>query len=82
MIDENIGYLQEAEYVINPLSLNTNKSNTIDRVGILLSHLLSTPANFYNDVRRTTASVANIIVWGHRGQTYEDFWGSVRFRVL
>jgi len=44
---------------------------------MFLSDMVQTPTDFFHHVERTTASVANIIVWGYRGQKYEDFWGSV-----
>lgn len=47
---------------------------------IFMDDLLRDPSGFYNHVKRTTASTANIVVWGHRGPTYDDFWGSVSLR--
>ncbi|GME53521.1 Cytochrome p450 protein [Neofusicoccum parvum] len=49
---------------------------------VLLSDLLKAPAGFYNHVKRTTASAANIVVWGHRGATYDDFWGSCVYKAM
>ncbi|KAF4539242.1 Cytochrome p450 protein [Lasiodiplodia theobromae] len=49
---------------------------------IFMNDLLRDPSGFYNHVKRTTASTANIVVWGHRGPTYDDFWGSCVYKAL
>lgn len=43
-----------------------------------MTNLLTDPDNFYNDVRRYTASVVTSITYGFRAPTFESFWGSVR----
>jgi hypothetical protein len=45
---------------------------------MLMNDFLETPENFYTHVRRVTASIANILIFGQRGATYDSFWGSVR----
>ncbi|KAK7732983.1 hypothetical protein SLS57_000927 [Botryosphaeria dothidea] len=49
---------------------------------VLLHDLLRTPADFSQHVKRTAVSVANIIVWGHRGPTFDSFWGGTPYRSL
>jgi len=49
---------------------------------VLLQDLVNTPEDFYHHMQRATASVANIVVWGHRGKTYEDFWGSCVYKAM
>ncbi|KAI1009821.1 hypothetical protein LB504_003034 [Fusarium proliferatum] len=46
-----------------------------DRITTLLRDILTTPADFYHHVMRTTCSVACIMVWGQRGATYDSFFG-------
>lgn len=51
-------------------------------VSVLLQDLIQNPEDFYHHMQRATASVANIVVWGHRGKTYEDFWGSCVYHAM
>jgi cytochrome P450 len=51
-------------------------------VSVLLKDLAENPKDFYHHMQRATASVANIVVWGHRGKTYEDFWGSCVYEAM
>ncbi|KAF2768278.1 cytochrome P450 [Teratosphaeria nubilosa] len=49
---------------------------------ILLSDLVRDPTNFYESIQRTTASVACAVVWGHRGPTFDSFWGSGVYKAM
>jgi hypothetical protein len=42
-----------------------------------MNNLLDNPDNFYHEVRRYTASVAAVLVFGHRGPTSDSFWARV-----
>jgi hypothetical protein len=42
-----------------------------------MMNLLNKPENFYDEIRRYTASVATTIVYGFRAPTFESFWGHV-----
>ena len=42
--------------------------------------LLETPEDFFNHVKRVTASVAAIVIFGHRAPTPDSFWTTVRFK--
>jgi cytochrome P450 len=45
-------------------------------ITVLMKDFLDTPENFYKHVRRVTASIANILIFGQRGATFEgSFWG-------
>lgn len=39
--------------------------------------LVRNPDDFYHHVMRTTCSIACCMVWGHRGATFESFFGHV-----
>lgn len=39
--------------------------------------LLKSPDDFYHHIMRTTCSIACSMVWGHRGATYDSFFGHV-----
>ncbi|EXJ84074.1 hypothetical protein A1O3_04741 [Capronia epimyces CBS 606.96] len=45
---------------------------------VLMNDLLRDPDNFFNHIRRYTASVAATLVYGQRGATFDSFWGHVR----
>ncbi|CAI4213213.1 unnamed protein product [Parascedosporium putredinis] len=49
---------------------------------VLMTNLLTDPDNFYNDVRRYTASVVTSITYGFRAPTFESFWGSGVYNVM
>ncbi|TVY33893.1 Cytochrome P450 monooxygenase [Lachnellula occidentalis] len=49
---------------------------------VLLNDLLVNPDGFYNHVRRYNASVFNIIIWGHRGPTFDSFWAHTVYDVM
>ncbi|EAW15397.1 cytochrome P450 [Aspergillus fischeri NRRL 181] len=49
---------------------------------ILLNDLLRDTEGFYNHVRRYTASVASALAFGHRGPTFESFWGHAVYDVM
>jgi hypothetical protein len=51
--------------------------NAVFRATVLMNNLLDHPENFYNEIRRYTASVASVLVFGHRGPTFESFWAHV-----
>ncbi|OAL22030.1 hypothetical protein AYO20_11266 [Fonsecaea nubica] len=51
-------------------------------VTVLTHQLLTDPENFYNHVRRTTSSIACILIYGHRGPTFENFWGHAVYDAL
>jgi hypothetical protein len=39
--------------------------------------LVKTPDEFYHHIMRTTCSIACSMVWGHRGATFDSFFGRV-----
>ncbi|KAJ5471482.1 hypothetical protein N7530_008839 [Penicillium desertorum] len=43
---------------------------------ILIRDLISTPQMFFEHVKRTTVSIADIITWGFRAPTYDNWWAS------
>jgi hypothetical protein len=43
----------------------------------LLYDLLETPEQFFTHVKRTTASIGAIVMYGHRAPTYETPFGNV-----
>lgn len=45
---------------------------------VLMTNLLQNPDNFYQDVRRYTASVVTSITYGFRAASFDSFWGHVR----
>ncbi|KAJ5797968.1 uncharacterized protein N7503_007264 [Penicillium pulvis] len=49
---------------------------------VLLNDLLSAPDGFFNHVRRYTASSASVLAFGHRGATFDSFWGHVVYDVM
>ncbi|TVY53947.1 Cytochrome P450 monooxygenase patI [Lachnellula cervina] len=49
---------------------------------VLLNDLLRTPENFFDCIRRYTASVAATLVFGQRGATFESFWAHGVFDVM
>lgn len=53
-----------------------------DRINVLMQDLLDTPDNFYKHLRRVSASIANILIFGQRAPSYESFWGSCVYRTL
>ncbi|KAK9601132.1 hypothetical protein V6Z92_001190 [Aspergillus fumigatus] len=44
-------------------------------VAMFIQDLLTTPDQFFFHIKRTVASIANILVWGFRAPSYEDWWG-------
>lgn len=44
-------------------------------VAMFIMDLLTTPDNFFFHIKRTVSSIANIIVWGFRASSYDDWWG-------
>ncbi|KAI9742375.1 MAG: hypothetical protein M1818_003908 [Claussenomyces sp. TS43310] len=51
-------------------------------ITVLMLDMLNTPENFYKHVRRVTASIANILIFGQRGVTYDTFWGSAVYEAI
>jgi len=49
---------------------------------MLMHDLVHKPEDFYNHMRRVTASIACILVFGNRGATYESFWGHCVYDAL
>ncbi|KAJ5982934.1 hypothetical protein N7481_005033 [Penicillium waksmanii] len=49
---------------------------------VLLNDLMNTPDGFFNHVRRYTASSASVLAFGHRGSTFDSFWGHVVYDVM
>lgn len=49
----------------------------MSRATVLLNDLLRTPEDFFDCVRRYTASVAATLVFGQRGATFKSFWAHV-----
>ena len=47
------------------------------RICQLINDLLTAPEHFTQHIKRTTASVATIVLYGNRAKTYESFWGTV-----
>ncbi|KAF2871230.1 cytochrome P450 oxidoreductase-like protein [Massariosphaeria phaeospora] len=45
----------------------------------LMHDLLETPEDFSNHVKRTTASVATIVMFGFRAKTFESFWAKCAY---
>lgn len=41
--------------------------------------LLQTPEEFFGHIRRVTASVASIIIFGFRAPTVDNFWATVSY---
>lgn len=66
----------------SPHPLSSKPTNPPTRNAVLLHDLLRTPSDFSQHVKRTAVSVANIIVWGHRGPTFDSFWGGTPYRSL
>lgn len=52
------------------------------RNALLLHDLIKNPDKFSEHIRRAAVSVANIIIWGHRGPTFESFWGCTPYKSL
>ena len=50
---------------------------SVCRATVLMNNLLDRPDNFYDEIRRYTASVAAVLSFGHRGATFESFWAHV-----
>ncbi|GME35082.1 cytochrome p450 [Neofusicoccum parvum] len=49
---------------------------------VMLHDLVKSPEKFSEHVKRTTISVANMIIWGHRGPTFDNFWGCTPYKSL
>ncbi|GME65473.1 cytochrome p450 [Neofusicoccum parvum] len=72
-----------AAHNLSPRLLDANVAPLQEaEMAILLHDLLRTPNKFFDHIKRSTGSVANIIIWGHRGATYESFWGYNVYRSL
>ncbi|KAK8159123.1 cytochrome P450 [Phyllosticta citrichinensis] len=73
-----------ASHVLSPRTLDDKggKFVTLHEMSVLLLDLLKSPEDFYKHVKRTTCSVANVVVWGHRAATYDEFWGHNVYKAL
>jgi cytochrome P450 len=49
---------------------------------MLMADMLNDPKDFYNHIRRYTASVASILVFGSRGPTFDSFWAHGVYDVM
>ncbi|KAK4150414.1 putative cytochrome P450 oxidoreductase [Chaetomidium leptoderma] len=49
---------------------------------VLMNDLLETPDNFFDHIRRYTASVATCITHGFRAPTFDSFWGHGVYDVM
>lgn len=49
---------------------------------VLMTNLLDHPENFFEDVKRYTASVVTSITYGFRAPTYNSFWGRGVYDVM
>ena len=49
---------------------------------MLMADLLHDPNGFYNHIRRYTASVASVLVFGFRGATFDSFWAHGVYDVM
>ncbi|KAL4810336.1 cytochrome P450 [Aspergillus unguis] len=49
---------------------------------VLMTNLLSQPEDFYNQIKRYTASVASSLTYGFRGATYDSFWAHGVYEVM
>ncbi|KAI9827332.1 MAG: hypothetical protein M1819_006974 [Sarea resinae] len=48
----------------------------------LMLDCLTNGSEFYDHVHRTTSSIACSVIFGHRGPTYENFWGHCVYEAL
>ncbi|KAK7619193.1 cytochrome P450 [Phyllosticta citricarpa] len=73
-------------HVLSPRNLDDKSGKFVplheSEMSVLLLDLLKTPEDFYKHVKRTTCSVANVVVWGHRAATYDEFWGHNVYKAL
>lgn len=49
---------------------------------VLLADILDCPEGYYNHIKRTTASVASAVVFGHRGPTMDNFWAHAVYDAM
>lgn len=47
-----------------------------------MNDLLNDPEGFFDHVRRYTSSVASALAFGHRGPTFDSFWGHAVYDVM
>ncbi|KAL4810589.1 cytochrome P450 [Aspergillus unguis] len=65
-----------ASHNLSPRVLDEHASAIQDaEISVLMRDLLQTPDDFYHHVMRTTCSIACSMVWGHRGATFQSFFG-------
>jgi cytochrome P450 len=50
---------------------------TWNRISQLVHDILSTPDDFYSHIKRTTASIASIVIFGFRARSSNSFWAAV-----
>lgn len=51
------------------------------RINRLMFDLLTKPKEFSTSIKRTTASIASITLFGHRAPDFESFWAYVSLQV-
>jgi cytochrome P450 len=54
----------------------------VAEVSQLMYDLLTKPEGFYDSVKRTTASLSTITLFGHRALALTDYWGSAVYRSI
>ncbi|KAJ5793259.1 cytochrome P450 [Penicillium pulvis] len=65
-----------ASHNLSPRILDERASEIQDaEISVLMRDLVKTPDEFYHHVMRTTCSISCSMVWGHRGATFESFFG-------
>ncbi|KAF7125412.1 hypothetical protein CNMCM5793_001590 [Aspergillus hiratsukae] len=65
-----------ASHNLSPRILDEHASGIQDaEISVLMRDLVRTPDDFYHHIMRTTCSIACCMVWGHRGATFESFFG-------
>ncbi|KAJ5916118.1 cytochrome P450 [Penicillium tannophilum] len=65
-----------ASHNLSPRILDERASEIQEaEISVLMRDLVKTPDDFYHHVMRTTCSISCSMVWGHRGATFESFFG-------
>ncbi|OAG03879.1 cytochrome P450 oxidoreductase-like protein [Paraphaeosphaeria sporulosa] len=67
-----------AAHFVSPKNLDETVMAVQEAEASQLMHdLLNTPEDFFNHVKRVTASVASIVIFGFRAPTPDSFWATV-----
>jgi hypothetical protein len=74
-LDTSFSGIQEAEWVIT--SSMARVRLTPDRTNRLMLDLLEKPEEFDDSIKRTTASIIGIILYGFRATSPQSFWATV-----